>query len=58
MMYQAGDLGLLIDFGNNLPGSVLQRRSYGQWQNYLIDGKPVLYPYDVHQLPPGEYRFK
>jgi len=22
------------------------------------DGKPALYPYDVHQLPTGEYRLK
>jgi len=58
MMYQAGNLGLVIDFGNHQSGSVLQRRIKGQWQDYLIDGKPVLYPFDVHQLPPGEYRFQ
>jgi hypothetical protein len=58
MMYQAGDLGLLIDFGRSEVGAVLQRSSKGVWQDYLIDGEPVLYPYDVHQLPPGQYRFK
>ena len=58
MMYQAGDLGLLIDFGQSKPGSVLQRRKNGQWQDYLVDGEVIRYPYDVDQLRPGEYRFK
>ena len=52
MMYQAGDLGLLIDFGRSEPGSVLQYKNGGKWQDYLIDGKAVLFPFDVHQLPP------
>ena len=58
MMYQAGDLGLLVDFGDSQPGSVLQRKTKGEWQDYLVDGEPVRYPYDVDQLSPGEYRFK
>lgn len=56
MMLQAGDLALTIDFGNNRPGSIRQRKTNGEWQDYLVDGEPVVYPFEVNQLPPGEYR--
>jgi hypothetical protein len=60
MVHQLGDLGILIDYGKDKPGSVLQHqtpegRSY-TWQDYLVDGKPLTAPIDVKSLPPGEYR--
>jgi hypothetical protein len=58
MMFQAGDLGLTIDYGISRTGSVLQRNTNGEWQDYLIEGEPMIYPFDVNQLPPGEYRLK
>ena len=60
MVHQIGDLGILIDYGNNTPGSVLQHHiSEGRdfiWQDYTVDGKPVTAPIDVKSLPPGKYR--
>jgi len=60
MVHQLGDLGILIDFGKNEPGSILQHYiPQGQkfsWQNYLVDGNPITAPVDVKTLPPGEYR--
>ena len=60
MVHQIGDLGILIDYGNNNPGSVLQRRhpedSNLEWQDYVLDGKPLTAPIDTQSLPPGEYR--
>ena len=47
MILSAGDLALEIDFGRDLPGSILQRKINGEWQDYLIDGKPVVNPVDV-----------
>ncbi len=58
MMLQAGDLGLTIDFGINRTGSILQRKTNGEWQDYLVDGELLIYPFDVNQLPPGEYRLR
>jgi hypothetical protein len=58
MMYQAGDLGLLIDFGDSRPGLILQRRILEELHTYLVDGEPLIYPFDVNQLPPGEYRLR
>ena len=58
MMFQAGDLGLTIDYGINRNGSFLQRKTNGEWQDYLVDGEVLIYPFDVNQLPPGEYRLK
>jgi hypothetical protein len=58
MMFQAGDLGLTIDFGINRTGSILQRKTNGEWQGYLVDGELLIYPFDVKQLPPGEYRLR
>jgi hypothetical protein len=56
MILQAGDLGILIDFGDNLPGSVLQRKEGGKWRDYEVDRRTVTAPIDVNSLPPGEYR--
>jgi len=56
MMYQAGDLGLLIDFGGSRPGLILQRRILGEWLTYLVDGEPLIYPFDIEQLPAEKYR--
>jgi hypothetical protein len=58
MMYQAGDLGLTIDFGISRTGSVLQRKTNGEWQDFLVDGETLIYPFDEKQLPPGEYRLR
>jgi hypothetical protein len=60
MVHQIGDLGILIDYGENKPGSVLQHNVLEGpsfvWQAYTINGKPVTEPIDVKSLPPGEYR--
>ena len=56
MILSAGDLALEINFGRNQPGDILQRKVKGEWQDYLIDGKPVVNPVDVNTLPPGWYR--
>jgi len=61
MIYSAGDLGITIDYGNNEPGSVLQRASItfpsaSGWEDYMVDGKRVKAPVDIESLPPGEYR--
>jgi hypothetical protein len=56
MIYSAGDLGVEIDFGHNQPGAILQRKEKGYWRDCLVDGKPVVNPFDVESLPPGFYR--
>jgi hypothetical protein len=56
MIYSAGDLGIEIDFGSDKPGAILQRKEKGYWHDYLVDGKPVVNPFDVETLPPGVYR--
>lgn len=62
MVHQLGHLGILIDYGDNQPGSVLQHqvRENGRytWQDYLVDGQPLTSPVDVHSLPPGEYQLR
>ena len=62
MVHQLGDLGILIDYGCNEPGSVLQHqiRKDGRyiWQDYLVDGQPLTAPGDVKSLPPGEYQLR
>ena len=58
MMYQAGDLGLTIDYGISRTGSILQRKTNGEWQDNRAHGESLIYPFDVNQLPPGEYRLK
>jgi len=49
-------LGIEIDLGSNAPGTVLQRNDGGLWYFYMIDGEPVVNPFDVDILPPGIYR--
>jgi hypothetical protein len=44
MMFQAGDLGLTIDYGISRTGSILQRKTNGEWQDYLVDGESLIYP--------------
>ena len=56
MIYSAGDLGLHVDFGPDKPGAILQRKEKGYWHDYLVDGEPVLNPFDVESLPPVFYR--
>jgi len=60
MVHQLGHLGILIDYGNNEPGSVLQHQiledGHYTWQDYLQDDEPITAPVDVNSLPPGEYR--
>ena len=62
MVAQLGHLGILIDYGNNEPGSVLQHqvRENGRyiWQDYLVDGQPLTAPVDIHSLPSGEYQLR
>ena len=58
MIYSAGDLGVEIDFGNDQPGAILQRKEKGHWHDYLVDGKPVVNPFNVETLPPGFYRLR
>jgi len=53
MIYSAGDLGIEIDFGTDKPGAILQHNEKGHWRDYLIDGEPVVNPFDVELLPPG-----
>jgi hypothetical protein len=40
------------------PGIESSRETNGEWQDYLFDGEPLIYPFDVNQLPPGEYRLR
>lgn len=56
MIWSAGDLGIEINFGSDKPGAILQRKDKGYWRDYLVDGKPVVNPFDVESLPPGFYR--
>ena len=62
MVHQLGHLGILIDYGDNKPGSVLQHHILKSgryiWQDYLVDGQPVTAPVDVNSLPPGEYQLR
>ena len=56
MIWSAGDLGIEIDFGTDKPRAILQRKEDNGYQDYLVDGKPVVNPFDVESLPPGIYR--
>lgn len=60
MILAAGDLGILIDFDNDEPGSILQLRESpfsDVWRDYLVEDKSVTAPVDIETLSPGEYRF-
>ena len=50
--------GIEIDFETDKPGAILQRKEKGYWHDYLVDGKPVVNPFDVESLPPGFYRLR
>jgi hypothetical protein len=50
------EFGVEIDIGRNAPGSILQRKDSELWYYYLIDGEPVVNPFDLETLPPGSYR--
>ena len=56
MILSAVDLVIEIDFETDKPGAILQRKEKGYWHDYLVDGKPVVNPFDVEILPPGFYR--
>ena len=58
MIYSAADLGIEIDFGSDNPGAILQRKEKGHWHDHLVDGKPVVNPFDVETLVPGFYRLR
>ena len=58
MIYSAGDLGIEIDFGNDKPGAIFQRKENGYWRDYLVKGEPVVKPFDVETLPHGRYRLR
>ena len=53
MIYSAGDLGVQIDLGPDKPGMVIQRKEKGHWCDYLVDGEPVVNPFDVEMLRAG-----
>jgi hypothetical protein len=55
MINWAGDLGVLIDYRDNEPGSFLQRKETDGWQDYLVDAELVTAPVDIERLPPGKY---
>ena len=56
MILSAGDLGIEIDFGPDQPGAILQHKERDGYHDYLVDGKPVVNPFDVEILVPGFYR--
>jgi len=58
MIYSAVDLGIEIDFGPDQLGAILQRKDKGYWCDYLVDGKPVVNPFDIETLQPGFYRLR
>ena len=57
MILSAGDLGIEIDFGllYKEPGAILQRKEKGYWYDCLVNGEPVVNPFDVETLVPGWY---
>jgi hypothetical protein len=56
VVYSAGDLGLQIDFGPDEHGAVPQLKHIDGWKDHLVDGEPVVNPFDVESLPPEYYR--
>jgi len=56
VIWSAGDLGIEIDFGNDKPGAILQRKEKVYWHDYLVYGEPVTNPFDVEMLQPRQYR--
>ena len=58
VIWSARNLGIEIDFGNDKPGAILQRKENDGYHDYLVDGQPVTNPFDVETLPPGWYRLR
>ena len=58
MILSASDLVIEINFGSDKPGAILQRKEKGYWHDYLVDGEPVVNPFDVEMLVPGVYRLR
>ena len=58
MILSAVDLVIEIDYGPDQPGAILQRKEKGHWHDYLVDGAPVVNPFNVETLPPGFYRLR
>jgi hypothetical protein len=58
MIYSIEDIGVEIDLGHNAPPTILQRKEKGHWRDYLVDGQPVVNPFDVEALPAGRYRLR
>ncbi len=53
MIWSAGDLGVEIDFGPDKPGAILQRREKGYWHDYLVEGEPVVNPFEPGRIGQG-----
>jgi len=51
-----------INLGKDEPSMVPQRRDREGgmyvWNEYLVDGEPVLSPVDIEKLPAGKYRLR
>jgi len=58
MILSAVDLVIEIDFGSDQPGAILQRKEKGHGHDYLVNGEPVVNPFDVETLVPGVYRLR
>ena len=58
MILAAADLVVEIDFGTDQPGAILQCKEKGYWHDYLVEGEPVVNPFDVKTLVPGKYRLR
>ena len=60
MIWSVGDLGIEIDFGllYEEPGAILQRKEKDVYHDYLVNGEPVVNPFDVETLVPGYYRLR
>ena len=58
MILAAADLVVEIDFGTDQPGAILRCKEKGYWHDYLVEGEPVVNPFDVKTLVPGKYRLR
>ena len=60
MIFSAGDLNIEIDFGllYKVSGAILQRKERDDYHDYLVDGEPVMNPFDMETLVPGWYRLR
>jgi hypothetical protein len=55
MIFASTSLGIQIDYGPNEPGMILQRQERAGWTDYLVEGRPVVSPFNVESLPSGRY---